>query len=70
MQTKPILAASSGPRSRPRVVILDTSADAAVGILELPGAADVGTEFRHQEASWRVTARRPHTRVLFAERLL
>jgi hypothetical protein len=38
----------------------------AVEVVELPPDADVGTEFRCHDRTWRVVARRTHARVLVA----
>jgi hypothetical protein len=53
----------------PRVVILDTQTEVAIEVVELPDTAEVGTEFCYRGGRWRITAHRPHTRVLLAEQV-
>ncbi len=62
---------ATGPRgaSRPRVVIFEVGSEASVEVVELPTIVEVGSTFRHRNASWRVVGERPHSRVLIASPL-
>ena len=62
-------AAQSAANSEARVVILEAEPKVEIEVVELPDVADVGTEFCHQGDRWRVTARRPRTRVLLARQI-
>ena len=57
---------SSGA-SGPRVIILGTGPEVAIDVVDLEVAPEVGSVFCHRGAHWRVTGRRPRTRVLHAE---
>jgi len=52
-----------------RVVILDGIETSSVEVFELPRPVEVGTKFERQGKIWRITANRPHTRVLLAQLL-
>jgi hypothetical protein len=50
-------------------VILEAEPEIVIEVVELPDPVDIGTEFCHQGGRWRVTARRPRTRVLLAKQV-
>jgi len=57
---------AGGDRRRPRVVILDAGDAASVAVLELPELLEIGGRFCHSGTWWRVTGRRPGSRVFIA----
>lgn len=65
MSSRPRDPAAAG-RRRPRVVILDSGDEASIAVLELPELLDVGGRFCHSGTWWRVTGRRPGSRVFIA----
>jgi hypothetical protein len=54
---------------QPRVVILERQTEVVIEVVELPDSAGIGTEFCYRGGWWRITAHRPHTRVLLAEQV-
>ncbi len=65
----PTTTRSSGSAGEvaPRVVIFEENTGARVEVLELPSTTHLGAVFHHSGHTWRITATRSHSRVLFAE---
>lgn len=58
------MAVASAPETAPRVVILESSSDARVAVLDLPMAVSPGQRICHLGTSWRIVGTRTHDRVL------